>query len=460
MKNLEDIKAIVDKQRNYSKSRVMHPIPKRIEILTKLKLIIEAHSKDICEALYTDLGKSEFEAYLAEIDFVLHEISSCIKSVKKWSTPSRVGSPLTVFPARSFIRPEPLGNILIIGPWNYPFMLVMSPLIGAIAAGNTVTVKPSEVSSATSKLIYTMISGNFEEELIAVVEGGIPETTELLAQKFDHIFYTGNAVVGRIVMEKAAKHLTPVTLELGGKSPCLVFTEQIDLAAKRIIWGKFFNNGQTCVAPDYLLMPEAKVDEFIKSCERWLNTFYGKDISSSKDYGRIINENHFDRNISYLEDANVLLGGEYKRTSLFIAPTIIKVSADANSMQEEIFGPILPILTTETISQAVDFINDRDKPLACYGFLDKAIDESQLIGSVSSGGMVINDTLIHLSNDNLPFGGVGASGMGAYHGRHSFNLFSHKKAVVKRYFALENDLRYPPYKGKLALIRKIMSFVG
>lgn len=457
---MEKINEIIELQNTTVKSHELYKVEKRVLLLNKLREVISKNASEIAECLQRDLGKSQFESYLSEIDSTIHEIDFTLKNLKKWMKPKKVRTALTFFPVKSYIYSEPYGKALIIGPWNYPFLLVMSPLIGAIAAGNTAIIKPSEVSEHTSELINRMISDNFDRRHIAVIEGGIPETTKLLASKFEYIFYTGNGHVGRIIMAAAAKNLTPVTLELGGKSPCLVYTKEIDLAAKRIVWGKFFNAGQTCVAPDYILISKEQKSDFVEACKKWIEIFYSQQPEKSEDYGRIINFQHFKRIQNLMKDQEILFGGETNEERCFISPTLIQGNLDAEVMKEEIFGPILPIVEMSSVEASINFVRDRDKPLACYAFLDREDDKRYVIEQISSGGMVINDTIIHLSNANLPFGGVGESGIGSYHGKFSFDLFSHKKAVMKRSFAFENSLRYPPYKEKLSLVRRIMSFLG
>lgn len=440
--------------------RQLKDINERVSVLNALKKQIENHTDEILAALKNDLGKSSFESFLGEIDFVQHEIKVAINKVRKWSRPKCVSSPLAFAPARSFIVSEAYGVVLVIGPWNYPFQLILAPLIGAIAAGNCVVVKPSEISSKTALIIEKILNHPLLSKYIECVNGGIEETTALLNQRFDYIFYTGNGHVGRIVMNSAAKFLTPTTLELGGKSPCLVYSKNLDISAKRIMWGKYFNVGQTCVAPDYIIMKKSDVEEFVSHCKKWLECFYGKEIVKTNDYGRIINKRHFERLESYLEGQKVIYTQGRNIDELFFSPTIIEASEGSKVMTEEIFGPILPILTIETLEEGIEYVNKNDKPLACYGFLDTSEQKNKLVENVSSGGMVINDTLVHLSNENLPFGGVGESGMGAYHGKFSFDLFSHKKAVMKRSFLFENSLRYPPYEKKVSFIRKIMKLIS
>ncbi|AYF43223.1 aldehyde dehydrogenase (NAD) family protein [Halobacteriovorax sp. BALOs_7] len=432
----------------------------RISVLEALEERIKDLEPRIVDALKADLRKPRFESFLSEIDFCLHEIKTVKKKLKKWMKPRRVCSPLPFMPAKSRIHFEPYGQVLVIAPWNYPFQLAIVPLIGAIAAGNKVILKPSEVAPNTSSILNELISSALDSEIAAVVEGGVDETTELLNLKFDYIFYTGNGHVGRIIMAAAAKNLTPLTLELGGKSPAIVGTKNLDLAAKRIVWGKFFNAGQTCVAPDYVLLRKEDQDEFINSAKKYLVQFYGDNVKNSPDYGRIINERHFDRLNALVKKDDVLIGGDVDKSDLYISPTFLKANESSEIMQDEIFGPILPLVNIDNLDEAIAYVKRHDKPLACYAFLDKTSEKNRVINEISSGGMVINDTIIHLSNDQLPFGGVGESGMGAYHGEHSFELFSHRKSVMNRAFFLENDLRYPPYSKKESFIRKLMNLIS
>lgn len=453
---MKDIKTYVSDQRLFAKTLPLQNCQSRIDILKKLKHVININEDNLIHALKLDLGKSEFESCISEIDFINHEIDYFIKHLKKWMKPQKVRNSLVFYPVKSYIYSEPFGTSLIIAPWNYPFQLLISPAVAAIGAGNTVVLKPSEITPATSKLIASMINDNFDPRLLIAIEGAIPETTELLDQKFDYIFYTGNAMVGRIILEKAARNLTPVTLELGGKSPCLVYSDQVDLSAKRIMWGKFFNTGQTCVAPDYVIIPKDSTAEFISSCKKWINVFYGENKEASNDYGRIVSDKHFERLLECLEGADILIGGDSNKESRFISPTILKATKGDKVMEDEIFGPILPIIELDTIGEAIDFVNSSEKPLAAYAFLDSDYQKDRFISEVSSGGMVINDTIVHLTNNKLPFGGVGLSGMGSYHGKFGFDLFGHKKSVMKRSFKLENNLRYPPYENKLRIMRKLI----
>lgn len=453
------IQQVLEKQNLLITQRPLQSLDKREQTLRKLYQAIENNSESICMALAKDLKKSTFESYVSEIDFVLSEIRYALKKLRKWARPKRVGTPLPFFPAQSYVYPTPLGKVLIIAPWNYPFMLALSPLVGAIAAGNQAIVKPSELSVHTSAIIHKIITETFDQGLIAVCEGGVAETTELLEQRFDHIFYTGNGQVAKIILEKAARHLTPITLELGGKSPCLVFTrDRLDLAAKRVIWGKFFNCGQTCVAPDYILIPGGLKADFVASAERWIKRFYGNDPLQSDDYGKIINQRHYARLDSLINEGDVILGNQ--KDVERISPTLVNADFDSPIMRDEIFGPILPIIEVDSLEESIAYINGNEKPLAAYGFFDSQSDEKRFISEVACGGMTINDTIIHLSNKDLPFGGMGESGMGHYMGKYSFTTFSHEKAVMRRSFALENSLRYPPYQGKLNIIRNIMRWFG
>ena len=457
----QEVNALFESQKQFfSKGRTLS-LDYRRDLLLRLKKAIEINEDKIHEALKKDLNKSKFESFLSETQFSIIEIESTLKKLKKWMSPKRVKSPLLQWPVKSYIQPEPLGTVLIIAPWNYPFQLLFSPLIGAIAAGNTAILKPSEVSPNVSKVSADIISEYFEPHEIGVVEGAIDETNWLLDLPFDHIFYTGNGFVARIIMEKAAKHLTPVTLELGGKSPCFVFGKtDMDLTAKRIVWGKFFNSGQTCVAPDYLLVEKGKKEVLVEGMKKYLSEFYGSNIKGSPDYGRIINERHFDRLEGLIEKDKVLIGGNVDKSQKYIEPTVLDGNESMPVMKEEIFGPLLPVLEFEDLGHAIDFVRARPKPLATYIFSQDYLVEKQILQRVSTGGVCINDTLVHLSTEHLPFGGVGESGMGRYHGHFSFETFSHMKSIMKRSFWFDLAVRYPPYLGKLPLIRRIINWLA
>ena len=460
-KNIVEINDICKNQREFFSNKKTLSHDHRIYLLNKIKRIIKESEKDLEKALEKDLGKCRFEAQATEITFVLGEIDFILKSLKKWMRAKRVSTPKVHFPAKSWIRPQPYGNVLIIGPWNYPFHLLFSPLIGAISAGNTVVLKPSELAPATSSLILEMINENFDTGEIRVIEGGVEETTELLEQKFDYIFYTGGPFVGKIIMEKAAKHLTPITLELGGKSPCVVLADvDMEVTAKRIIWGKFINAGQTCVAPDYLLIEKNIKDEFIKICKKVLKDFYGNDIKNNSEYGRVINERHFKRLESLLFDAKILIGDKPCLEDLYFPPTFVKANLNSKIMEEEIFGPILPMIEISGVQEAIEIIEKRDNPLALYLFTNNRQIQNLFVRETNSGGLLINDTMIHLSNLRLPFGGVGNSGIGGYHGEFSFKTFSHYKSIMKRYFKFDVPIKYPPYLNKLKLVKWLLKYLG
>lgn len=443
------------------KSKLTHgalPVQLRIDRLKELKKTISAKEAEISEALKKDLGKSNFESYVSEVGFVLEELSFVIKNIDSWASIKKVGTPLTLFPAKSYIMPEPYGVVLLISPWNYPFQLCMAPFIGAIAAGNRVVVKPSEFASNTANIINQMISQIFKSNEAIVIEGAVEETQKLLSMKFDYIFFTGSTNVGRIIMKAAAENLTPVTLELGGKSPCLIEeSADLDMAAKRTAWGKFINAGQTCVAPDYVLVPRRLQDSFIEKLKLHLDQFYSADPFKSPDYSRIINEHHFDRLIALINKSKVAIGGVSSREQKYISPTVLK-DCDWNDsiMGDEIFGPLLPVVPYDEIDQAMMNILERPKPLAFYVFSDNSAKSNEIMSKVPFGGGCINDTIIHLANPNLPFGGVGTSGIGSYHGKNSFDTFTHYKSVIKQGTKVDIPLRYPPYEGKLGWIKLLI----
>ncbi len=450
---MNEIKELIDRQRKYFERGITLDINFRINMLKVLKSAIIENEKLILKALKEDLNKSDFEGYETEIGIILDEIGYIIKNLRYWTKPKRVKTPITQFISKSYIYSEPYGVTLIIAPWNYPFQLVMAPLIGSISAGNCSIIKPSEYSPNTSKIISKIISDNFEEEFIAVVEGGIEVNKALLEEKFDYIFFTGSVNIGKIVMEAASKHLTPITLELGGKSPCIVDEDaDVELAAKRIVWGKFLNAGQTCVAPDYLYLHKNIKDDFIKNAIKFIKEFFGENPLKSEDYPRIVNIKHFNRLKNLLKDGDVLCGGDFNEEKLYIAPTIIdNITWEDSIMQEEIFGPILPILMFEKLDEVIKIVNIHPKPLALYYFSNNKEKQGRVIREISFGGGCINDTIVHLATPYLPFGGVGNSGMGNYHGKASFDTFSHKKSVLKKSNLIDISLRYPPYKNKINL---------
>lgn len=454
-----EAKPLVDAQRAYFKKGETISITYRMEALSKLKAAIQQYEKPLLEAIKTDLGKSASEAYMCEVGLTLAEISYFQKHLRSWAKTRRMATPLTNFAAKSMIVQEPYGVVLIMSPWNYPVLLSLEPLIGAIAAGNTVVLKPSAYSPATSGVIAEMIENIFPAEYVTVVRGGRAENQSLLEQKWDYIFFTGGVTVGKMVMQKAAEHLTPITLELGGKSPCVIdHTANLRIAARRIVFGKYLNCGQTCIAPDYALVEASVHDEFVRLLKEETEKMYGKNILDNKDYGKMINDKHFQRVLGLIESKKVVMGGTANAATLRIEPTILDgVTADDAVMQEEIFGPILPVLTVQNIDEAYEFIQNRPHPLALYLFTNDKAVEKRFMEQVPFGGGCINDTIIHIATHNLPFGGVGNSGMGSYHGKKSFETFSHSKSIVKKYTWLDLSLRYQPYgKIKDALVRMFL----
>jgi aldehyde dehydrogenase (NAD+) len=451
--------SVVSELRASYKKRKTRSLSWRLEQLQGLKRMLIDCQEDLIDAIVADLGKPRFEAFTTEVAFLLSEIDHTCKHLEKWMKPTRVRSSAVVQPATSKVYPEPLGVVLVIGAWNYPLALSVGPAIGAIAAGNCVVIKPSEIAENTSAIIATLIPQYMDEDCVRVVEGGIPETTDLLEQKWNHIFYTGNGMVGRIVMTAAAKHLTPVTLELGGKSPVIIDEDvDIEVAARRIIWGKFTNAGQTCVAPDYLLVHRSVHDQLLAALKSTITEFYGSDAKTSADYGRIINERHHKRLTALLESGTVAHGGEHDESQKYMEPTLLTdVSEDSKIMADEIFGPILPLLKIGSIDEAIDFVNERDKPLALYVFTKNKAVAKKVIAHTSYGGGSINHAWLHLAVPGLSFGGVGESGMGGYHGQHSFDVFSHHKSILDKPTLIDPKLTYPPYDDfKTKVIKFLM----
>ncbi|HCY8742932.1 TPA: aldehyde dehydrogenase [Staphylococcus aureus] len=429
----------------------------RKEQLKKLSKAIKSYESDILEALYTDLGKNKVEAYATEIGITLKSIKNARKELKNWTKTKNVDTPLYLFPTKSYIKKEPYGTVLIITPFNYPFQLVFEPLIGAIAAGNTAIIKPSELTPNVARVIKRLINETFDANYIEVIEGGIEETQTLIHLPFDYVFFTGSENVGKIVYQAASENLVPVTLEMGGKSPVIVDeTANIKVASERICFGKFTNAGQTCVAPDYILVHESVKDDLITALSKTLREFYGQNIQQSPDYGRIVNLKHYHRLTSLLNSAqmNIVFGGHSDEDERYIEPTLLDhVTNDSAIMQEEIFGPILPILTYQSLDEAIAFIHQRPKPLSLYLFSEDENATQRVINELSFGGGAINDTLMHLANPKLPFGGVGASGMGRYHGKYSFDTFTHEKSYIFKSTRLESGVHLPPYKGKFKYIK-------
>jgi len=448
----------VSAQRKFYQSDKTKDIAFRIHQLQKLKSSIQKNEQIIIKSLQDDLGKSRLEAYATEVGFVLREINLFINNIKRWAKPKKVKDNIINFPSQNYIFHEPYGIMLIISPWNYPFQLCMSPLAGAMSAGNCVSLKPSEIAPHTSSVINKIISDTFDPDYVSVFEGDAAVSQELLNQRFDYIFFTGSDRVAKIIMNSAAKKLTPVTLELGGKSPCIVDeTADINLAAKRISWGKFINAGQTCIAPDYILVHSSVKDKLINSLRKSIVSLYGENVKLCEDYARIINMHHFKRVLTLIDNQKVVFGGNYDENSLFIEPTLMnEVSWDDKIMQEEIFGPILPIIEYDNLQEEVKKINVREKSLAFYLFTKNKQTEKIILNSCSFGGGCINDTISHIANSNLPFGGVGNSGMGCYRGKYSFETFSHKKSILKKATWIDIPLRYAPYKGKLKWIKKLL----
>lgn len=457
---METLREKINKQRKYFSTGETKDINFRIEKLKKLRDVLKSEEEKIFEALKKDLMKSSFESYVTEVAMVYDEINMHIKNIKKWSKKRRVKTPLVQFPAKSFIKLEPYGVVLIIGPFNYPFMLTMDPLIGAIAAGNTAVIKPSESAPETSKILKEILEKVFDEKYVLHVnpERGKEVVEELLKEKFDYIFFTGSATVGKIVMKAASQYLTPITLELGGKSPCIIDKDcKLELAARRIVWGKLLNSGQTCVAPDYLYVHKDIEEEFIKKLEEEIKNQFGNNPLESEDYSKMVNEREFNRVLSYIDKEKLVFGGNYNRKTFQIEPTILKnVTWNDPVMEREIFGPIFPILSFENLDEVIRLVNSKDKPLALYYFSEDKNKIEKVINSTSSGGVTINDTLVHVSSSYIPFGGVGNSGMGEYHGKYSFDLFSNKKGVMNRKTFLDLKIRYAPFLNKLTIVKKIM----
>lgn len=427
--------------------------------LKALETLLRDNQHDILQALKNDLGKCKTEAMVAEQGFLLSDIKHTLKHLDKWVKPRKVSTPMVAWPGKSFRKPEPLGTVLIMGAWNYPLQLLLAPYIAAIAAGNCAVLKPSELAEETSSLVAKLIPQYMDTSCVTVIEGGKDEATALLACKWDHIFYTGGEVVGKIVMSAAAKHLTPVTLELGGKSPCFVDKNtNLAVTARRLVWGKWMNAGQTCIAPDYVIVEKGFEQKLIEAVKKELKKQYGKAPLQSRDYGNIINHRHLKRLESYLEKVNVVYGGELDMSRPAMAPTLVlEPPLDSPLMKEEIFGPILPIITFDNMDAGIKFVNSRPKPLALYAFSDKDDVLDNIISKTSSGSVCTNDTMLFMTNPELPFGGVGNSGMGSYHGQAGFDTFSHIKTVMKRSFALDVFFRYAPFsKFKLSLLKKFL----
>jgi len=437
------------------------PLQWRLEQLDRLDAALSAHSDAVLEALAKDLGKPDVEAYF-EVVAVRQEISLCRRQLRRWIAPKKVSVPLSQRPGRAEVIAEPLGCVLIIGPWNYPFHLAIQPLVSALAAGNTAILKPSEHAPATAQLISSLIGEAFPPEIVQVVQGDGSTAQALLAERFDHIFFTGGERIGKLVMAAAAQHLTPVTLELGGKSPAVVLRDaDLEVTSRRLVWGKCLNAGQTCIAPDYLLVERSARTSLIQSLGERLTACFGEEPLDSSDLASIVNETQYERLSALLEQARergqILLGGTCDPERRRIAPTVIQVNDREDPlMQEELFGPLLPMLEVDGLEQAIEWINQRPKPLALYLFSSSQANQETVLNKTSSGGVCFNDVVMQVGVPELPFGGVGASGMGAYHGKAGFDTFSHQRSVLRRPFALDLPFRYPPYAGRLPLMRRLL----
>jgi aldehyde dehydrogenase (NAD+) len=454
-----DVEKIIEKQRVFFNSNKTKSIDYRIKHLKKVKHLLKKNEDLLYKAIYEDFGKSDFETYGSELSLVYHEINIAIKKVKKWSRTKKVRTNLVNFPSKSYIIPEPLGVVLVIGAWNYPYLLSFLPAISAIAAGNTVIVKPSELPLQTSNVIASLINTNFDSGFLHAIEGGVNETTELLNHRFDKIFFTGSIPVGRLIYQSAAKHLTPVTLELGGKSPAFVFFDSdLKITAKRIVWAKFFNAGQTCVAPDYIFVEKKAEKQFLKAMYNELGNYPKTMQDFSDNYTQIINSKNFDRLCELINNTKVCYGGTTDKENRFISPTILKdITFQDKIMDDEIFGPILPILTFSDINSAIHEVKSRPKPLSCYIYSKNKKTIKKLLKELSFGGGAVNDSIMHLTNSNLPFGGVGFSGFGSYHAKAGFNNFSHYKSILHKSFWFESGLKYAPYSDtKKKLIKRII----
>jgi aldehyde dehydrogenase (NAD+) len=448
---------IIQQQKEYFNTNATKPLSYRIGHLKKLKTVLKNYEGELSGAIFRDFQKGGFNTFLTEFSGLYVELNQAIKKLNRWAKVRRVRTNLLNFPCGSYIMPEPLGVCLIIGAWNYPINLTIAPAIAAIAAGNTVILKPSELTCHTSAALAKMIGENFDPAFFAVVEGGIEETTTLLEQKFDKIFFTGSPAVGKIIYQAAAKNLIPVSLELGGKSPMVIAADaNIDICVKRLVWGKFLNAGQTCIAPDYILIDRKIEKRFLEALRKEISAT--QFSLQNKNYNQIINDKNFDRLVSLIRPENVFIGGEYDRSNRFLAPTIlINISEDDKVMEEEIFGPILPVISYDDTDAAIRLIKSKPKPLAFYLFTESKTLFKKIFNEVSFGGGALNDVLMHFSNDKLPFGGVGYSGIGSYHGEAGFKAFSHDKSFIKKSTLFELPVKYYPYaKWKLALIRRIV----
>jgi len=456
----KDIDAIVSRLRATFKSGKTRPLTWRLSQLKAMLAMLNENGKEFIQALEDDTGRPSFEAWTGDLMCAVNEITSMLKGVKKWMKPRRLKTPLEFFPSRAYSWPDPLGVTLLLAPWNYPLELILNPLAGAVSGGNCAICKPSEIAPQTSTLLAKYIPKYLDTDAIAVVEGGVPETTTLLTYPFDHIFYTGNGKVGKIILKAAAEYLTPVTLELGGKSPCIVTRKaNLDVSVNRLCFGKFYNAGQTCVAPDYILVEKVIEEEFLEKVRQTIILFYNNDPKNNPDFGHIVNEHHFKRLEALLQGQKFFIGGEMDIDRLYIAPTVIRdVQPDNALMEDEIFGPIMPVLSVADLDEAIEFCNERPKPLALSLFSQSKKELREILTRTTAGGVDVNTALLHSGSPHIPFGGVGASGMGTYHGAETFNTFSHLKSVLQQgtWTELLSQMALPPYsKFKWYIARKV-----
>ena len=453
-----DIPKIINQQNRFFNSNSTKEVTLRINTLKKLKLILKENEEKLYTAIYTDFKKSKFETYISEIALIYNELNDTIKNLKKWSKQKRVKTNFVNFPAKSYIIPEPLGTVLVISAWNYPYLISLIPAISAIAAGNTVVIKPSEITINCSKIISKLINTNFPENYFKVIEGGVDSTTELLKEKWDKIFFTGSSTVGKIIYKAAAENLTPVTLELGGKSPTFILKDcDIKLTAKRIVWAKFLNAGQTCIAPDYLLVEKEIEEQLLAALKSEIEIAYPVSDTINENYVQIINDTHFKRLSNLIPKDKIYFGGEQNASERIIRPTILQdISFEDPIMKDEIFGPLLPIISFENLDEVIIKVKEREKPLALYIYSKSKKIIQKILHDISFGGGAINESLVHLSNPNLPFGGVGASGMGNYHSKAGFDTFTHYKSILHKSFLFEPNLKYTPFTN---LKRQIIKFI-
>lgn len=453
-----EISKIINSQKHFFNTNKTKDVRFRIETLKKLKTILKENEKDLYNSIYSDFKKSEFETHMSELALIYNELNDAIRNLKKWSKQKRVRTNFVNLPSKSYIIPEPLGTVLIISTWNYPYLISLIPAISAIAAGNTVVVKPSEITINCSNIISKLINTNFPENYFTVIEGGVDTTTELLKEKWDKIFFTGSSTVGKIIYKAAADKLTPVTLELGGKSPTFVLNDcNINMTAKRIVWAKFFNAGQTCIAPDYILVEKTIEQKLLEALKEEIKNNYSNTDTVNENYVQIINERHFQRLTDLIPTDRIYSGGEYNLEKRIIHPTILhNINFEDEIMKDEIFGPILPIISFDNLDATIANIKKKDKPLSLYIYSNDKKRIKKLLNEISFGGGAINDSLVHLLNPNLPFGGVGASGIGSYHSKAGFDTFTHYKSILHKSFLFEPSIKYTPYS---TLKRKILKFI-